>query len=369
MNNSKTINVPSLLKGVPLFLALSCAISAHGLTFKVTYDTSVTGSPNSAAIQSGFAVATQTFQSLYTNAMTVNITVYFNNTVSLGESGYLLTGNPPYATLTSALRIARTTTADSNSVASLPATSPVGASVWWIPRAEAKALNSGLGFYGVTPTDPSQDGDITFASTVNYTFDPTNRAVAGKFDFIAVAEHEISEVLGRGFLLNDSFGGYQPYDLFRFTSSGTRSFSVNDTNVYFSVDNGVTALKSFYTNVNFGDVQDWQSSSPPDACDAFLTSGKKATLSFADLTALDILGYNLNFVAPRLTSTKLDDGNFQLTFTNVPGLNFSVLASTNLALAATNWRVIGTPTENPAGQYQFTDAITNKSRFYRVRLN
>ena len=356
INHSKGNSTSGLGKVVSLFLGFMSTLAAHALTFNVTYDASVTSSTNSDAIQSAFTAATQTFQSLYTNTMTVNLTVFYNSSTSLGASSFNLTGNPTYAQLTNALRAARTTAADSNSVASLPGTSPVGASIFWIPLTEAKALN---GFFGVATNDPGQDGDITFASTVNYTFDPTNRAVAGKFDFIAVAEHELSEVLGRGFLLNYPFDGYQPYDLFRFTNSSARSFSVNDTNVYFSVDNGVTALKSFYTNVNFGDVQDWQSSSPADACDAFLTSGKKATLSSADLTALDILGYNLNFVAPRLTGTKQGSGNLQLNFTNVPGLNFSILASTNLALAATNWPVLGTPAENPAGQYRFTDAITS----------
>jgi hypothetical protein len=59
----------------------------------------------------------------------------------------------------------------------------------------------------------------------------------------------------------------------------------------------------------------------------------------------------------------------QLTFTNVTGLNFSILASTNLTTAVANWTVLGMPTESPAGQYQFVDSITNKTRFYRVRLN
>ncbi len=354
-------------KVVSLLVALLSTLSASALTFNVTYDSSVTSLTNAAQVEAAFGVAAQTFQRLYTNAMTVNLTVYFSSAVSLGQSSYSLVGNPTYAQLTNALRVSRTTAADSNSVASLPAGNPIGASVWWIPRAEAKALTS-LSL-GVSPNDAGQDGSVTFASTVSYTFDATNRAVAGKFDFIAVAEHEISEVLGRGFALNYGISGYQPYDLFRFTNSGARSLSVNDTNVYFSVDNGVTALKYFYTNVNFGDVQDWQSSSPADSFNAFLAAGQKAFLSSADLTSLDILGYNLNFSPPRLNGVRLGNGTFQLTFTNVPGLNFSILASTNLALPSTNWPALDTPIENPAGQYLFTDSITNNARFYRVRLN
>jgi hypothetical protein len=67
---------------------------------------------------------------------------------------------------------------------------------------------------------------------------------------------------------------------------------------------------------------------------------------------------------------KLGNGNFQLSFTNAPGLGFEVLASTNIALSVTNWTVLGAPTEGPVGQYQFTDsgAPANQIRFYRVGL-
>ena len=50
----------------------------------------------------------------------------------------------------------------------------------------------------------------------------------GKFDFIGVAEHEISEVLGRGYGLNlGGPGGNLPFDLFRFTNSGAQAFNAN----------------------------------------------------------------------------------------------------------------------------------------------
>ncbi len=213
------------------------------------------------------------------------------------------------------------------------------------------------------------DGSIGFASDVNYTFDPTNRAVAGKYDFIGVAEHEITEVMGR--LTFDLSTTFLPYDLFRFTNSGARSFDINATNAYFSVDNGVTALRYFYTNSNFGDIQDWLSSGPADACDAFLSSGKKTVLSAADITAMDVIGYKLSFPATRLAGTRLGGGTFQLTFTNIPGTTFTVLATTNLALSVTNWASLGTATDSVPGQFQFTDsqATTNKLRFYRARLN
>lgn len=336
----------------------------QALTFNVTYDSSVTSLTNAAQVESAFAAAAQTIQNLYTNSITVNITVFFSSSVNLGESSTLEVGNPTYADLTNALRAARTT------VASLPPSDPTGGGTWWIPRAEAKALGSIGGFVYVTPNNPNQDGSIYFASTVSYTFDPNNRAVSGEYDFIGVAEHELTEVLGRIYGLNYLGQGYLPYDLFRFTGSGTRSLNANDTGVYFSVNDGVTSLKSFYPNVTLGDVQDWQSSSPPDSFDAFVSSGHELILSSADLTALDILGYKLNFTPPHLTGARLTNGTFQINFTNTPGAGFVVLASTNISLSVSNWTVLGAPTESPAGQYQFIDSqtATNKQRFYRVSL-
>jgi hypothetical protein len=61
----------------------------------------------------------------------------------------------------------------------------------------------------------------------------------------------------------------------------------------------------------------------------------------------------------------------QFTFTNTPGLSFSVLATNNLAAPRANWPVVGTAIENPAGsgQYQFSDSnpATNGTQFYILR--
>lgn len=62
-------------------------------------------------------------------------------------------------------------------------------------------------------------------------------------------------------------------------------------------------------------------------------------------------------------------GPLLITFTNLPGANFTVFASTNLALPLGSWTSLGVPTETSSGHYQFSDAgaQTNAARFYRVR--
>jgi len=70
-------------------------------------------------------------------------------------------------------------------------------------------------------------------------------------------------------------------------------------------------------------------------------------------------------------TSSISGGAFQLSFTNLSGLGFTVLGSTNLALPLSGWTVLGSPVETPpgSGNYQFTDSqATNLvSRFYQVR--
>jgi len=65
----------------------------------------------------------------------------------------------------------------------------------------------------------------------------------------------------------------------------------------------------------------------------------------------------------------LPGGAFQFRFTNLPGLNFTVLGSADLGVPLSNWSLLGAPTEVSPGQYRFTDPqATNSERSYRVRL-
>jgi hypothetical protein len=68
-------------------------------------------------------------------------------------------------------------------------------------------------------------------------------------------------------------------------------------------------------------------------------------------------------------AAKLGNGTFQFGFTNQTGGNFTVFASTNLALPINAWSNLGAPVESPAGSYKFTDpqATNYPQRYYRVR--
>ncbi len=75
---------------------------------------------------------------------------------------------------------------------------------------------------------------------------------------------------------------------------------------------------------------------------------------------------------PYLTSlAKLANGNFRFRFDSTIGSNYSVLATTNVALPLTNWDVLGTPSLFSPGVFEFADpaAANYRNRYYILKAN
>jgi len=72
---------------------------------------------------------------------------------------------------------------------------------------------------------------------------------------------------------------------------------------------------------------------------------------------------------PTLVGASLSEAGFSFGFASTPSLSFTVLGCTNVTLPLNQWQVLGHPTENPAGHYQFTDpsAATNPQTYYTIR--
>jgi len=106
---------------------------------------------------------------------------------------------------------------------------------------------------------------------------------------------------------------------------------------------------------------------------AFSTSAvTEATITFTASGLTSVTSTNFNISAPiqsNLGGATLTGGKLKFFFTNATGLSFSVLATNNLTAPLTNWPVIGTAVEGPAGQYNFTNQnpATNANLFYILR--
>jgi hypothetical protein len=98
------------------------------------------------------------------------------------------------------------------------------------------------------------------------------------------------------------------------------------------------------------------------------TGGDWGPIFMADnmaVTPMSLLPGPIHLTAPRM----LPDGTFQFSFTNTPGMSFTVLGTEDLSQTVTNWTVLGTATQISPGQFQFIDALAPNSpaKSYTVR--
>jgi len=213
-----------------------------------------------------------------------------------------------------------------------------------------------LGLLGGT----NVDANITFGSTINFDFNPSNGVSAGQTDFIGVAIHEMGHGLGfvsgvdfydvyggpkgpgRGIFTDAEFqeiGGLNStLDFFRYGSTGILDWSVG-SNSYFSIDGGLT---EFNGNSNFssgaynGDgyqASHWQAprnnagnftctkTDRVGVMNPYLCSGQTGDVTVEDIAAFDAMGWNVSIDAlnsPNYYATSSDIYNRFLAVASVP---------------------------------------------------
>jgi hypothetical protein len=161
---------------------------------------------------------------------------------------------------------------------------------------------------------PGADASITFSSSFQFDFDPTDGIDSTKFDFIGVATHEIGHVLGFtsgvdtldintppvGRLFpDDAFVSVNSLDLFRYSAASKALNAIDWTadtrSKYFSLDRGITNLGNLATGVNFGDGQQashWKDNRGLGIMDPTFSNGELGVISANDLRAFDVIGWN-----------------------------------------------------------------------------
>jgi hypothetical protein len=247
---------------------------------------------NPADVINAMTYVSKEYCDLYSDPMTVDITVKPDAGVDLGHSQDIAVDHETYSAFQSFLTTAFAT--HRSDLASLelanlknfnPPTQP-----FFIARSEEVAL-------GILSNSTITSGTFLFNPKKSYSFDSNNRPTTG-FDFLSVAEHEVSEILGRSAGLNaGGSNGLTVLDMYRFTAPNVRSFDntgEQNTGAYFSLHQGTTRPKDFNVMASLGDLGDWKGTSNPQ--DTFDAKGGAGALvnSNIDPVVMDALGYHLS---------------------------------------------------------------------------
>lgn len=301
-----------------LALIFAAGRTASALTINLTFDTDANltaaglTAQNIIDMKAACSSAATQFTGRYSDPINVNVKVVATpGTKDFGSSTTFFTTVDSYNNLRAAFAADSKTADDATTVGnggSLPAgADPITpAHIYNVTRAQAKAL-------GLRPDDMQNDGTFTFGGGQPWTYDPNNRKVLGKFDFIGVAIHEYSEIMGRNNLMGDTLGTgtpqYVAYDLFHYTGAGARGLN-NGPGRSFSFNNGTNLLIAFNNGGNGGDAQDWAGPAP-DPFNAFGPANEQDDLTPVDLQVMDVIGYDRGAGTPGLVgnvSTRLPVG-------------------------------------------------------------
>jgi hypothetical protein len=265
------------------FKSQTASTSASPFVINITWDPSVQSAPSGFA--AGVLAAAKELESDFSDPVTINIDVGYGEMGGSPMAGLGASTSSidyySYSQLRSALIADETTAADASAIASLSHVSPTSPG-YYMTSAEAKAL--GL----ASARGTGIDGWVGFSSAYKYTYDDSGGVVRGTYDLKGAVLHELTEVMGR--TLWTSPANPNVYQLFHYSSPGVIDYSSTKPG-YFSIDGGKTSLAAFNTNPA-GDAGDWAPSVKNDAADAFASGGVVNALSSADVTALDVIGWN-----------------------------------------------------------------------------
>ncbi|HEY2387854.1 MAG TPA: NF038122 family metalloprotease [Candidatus Binatia bacterium] len=282
------------------------------LVINATFDSSITGDVNSAAIQAMINSAIAIDENLFNDPITVNILYRYSTTLpdstplggALAESLSLVYG-VPWSTYVSALTADATTANDATANASLPG-SPLSTNI--LPssaggRAIGLSTPPALCADGSIGSGCPYDGIVTLNSA--QPFKLTRPPMAGLYDALRTTEHEMDEVMGLGSAIG-AFGDLRPQDLFSWSAPGTRNLTSGGSR-YFSIDGGTTDIVGF-NQISGGDFGDWLSGGCPQTTpyvqNAFACAGQASDVEAFSPEGinLDVIGYDL-ILGPTPTPT------------------------------------------------------------------
>jgi len=290
-----------------------------GLNINPTFDSSVTGNPNAAAIETMINRAISFHESLFSDPITIHILYRYATTAPNGNplpAGILsrsefVVYTISWSTFINALRADATTGNDNLANASLPGSALSANIKPSSANGRAVRLDTPPAMFanGTIGDGGPYDGIVTLNSAMPFQF--ARPTISGSFDAQRSTEHETDEVIGFGSDANVS--NLHPQDLFSWSSAGHRNITSSGTR-YFSINGGVTNIVNFNQDPT-GDFGDWLRTACPQT-HPYVQNAFACTGQFSDISAtspeginLDVIGYDLaNAPTPRPTPTPTPEG-------------------------------------------------------------
>ncbi|MDQ6626337.1 MAG: NF038122 family metalloprotease [Verrucomicrobiota bacterium] len=280
------------------------ANGSAGLIINATFDSSITSSPDAETMKAIINQAIATYQSLFSDPITVSILFRYAPTNPDGTAiaGSIARSNYVYYTIRwgnyiSALTADAKTFNDSSANNSLPANALSANVRPTSANGRALGLNTPPAMYADSSVSSggSYDGIVTLNSSARFQF--TRPTAFGNYDALRSLEHEIDEVLGLGSYLGTSSSDLRPEDLFAWAAPGSRSLIATGAR-YFSIDSGSSNLVSLNQTASL-DYGDWLSAPCPQS-QPFVQNASSCTGQYSDVTgsspegvSLDVIGYDL----------------------------------------------------------------------------
>jgi len=277
------------------------ANTTSGLVITPTFDSTITSDPRSNAIQAMIISTIQTYQTLFSDPITVAIRFRFSAVDANGKPMDNLVGASnttidgiDWNTYITALKADAKTANDMAAIATLPTSPLTAVIVSKSAGGRAIGLNTlpaDFGFGG------AYDGVITLNSSKPCQF--TRPVSAGNADARMFTEHEIDEVLGLG----SHLGSAQPQflfaqDLFSWASLNARNTTATGER-HFSIDRGLHFIVTFNQDPG-GDYGDWESEPQCPQNHTLVQNAWNCYGQSAEISAtspeginLDVVGYDL----------------------------------------------------------------------------
>ncbi len=247
------------------------SVTTGGITINLLFDAAAMAAP--ANFRAGIVQAATILAGTISDKITVNLVIDYSGTGGGAAAGPDHGFYEPYSLIRSDL---------------INSAAPGDTTFNWLPsgnliqgQSNIAVWNAQLKLFGLLGANDAStdDGSATFATDIAPNL------------LVGVALHELTHALGRVPY------GPQPdvFDLFRFTSPGTRLFQNGNTAPasYFSLDGGVTKLADFGQRSDPSDFLNSGVQGPNDPFDEFYSGGTSQALTTVDLALLHSLGFHI----------------------------------------------------------------------------